>query len=252
MQFNSNSDSQDLISDVTFLLGGVDLNRYSLKDRTRNINSRQSMVWSSIFESYGGWLFMDDNTAGQSSNVTSGSNDGPFADQAIDNTHNGLFALPTGALTVIGVEIKYLNGTTWIPITMMTHEEFLRMGGDSAFPTAATPWAALVYGDVVRLLPAPNYSQSASLRVFFDQEMGYFASTETTAVPGFASPFHRMLSIGAALDFAIAKGLTAKIVTLTNLWNDYDSRMKAYYAKRYKARFPGRMDPGEDLVDEFS
>lgn len=251
MQLNSNADGQDLISDITFLLGGVDVNRYALKDRVRNINSRQSMVWSSIFESYGGWLFMDDNVAGTSGNVTSGSNDGPFADQALVSG-TGLYGLPTGALTVMGVEIKYANGTTWIPISMLTHEEFLRMGGDSAFPTAASPWAAIVYGDVVRLLPAPNYSQSASLRVFFDQEMGYFASTDTTKVPGFAAPFHRMLSVGSALDFAIAKGLTAKIVTLTNLWNDYDARMKAYYAKRYKARFPGRIDPGEDLVDEFS
>lgn len=251
MQFNSNTDSQDLISDTGFLLGGVDLNRYSLKDRTRNINERYRMVWSSIFQSYGGWLFMDNNTAGTAGNVTPGSNDGPFADQNIVSG-TGLYLLPTGALTVMGVEVKYLNATTWMPLKGLTHEEFLRMGGDAAFPTSSTEWAYVLFGDVIRLLPTPNYSQNLSLRVFFDQDIATFASTDTAKVPGFASPFHRMLSIGAALDFAIAKSLDKKIVTLTAQWNDYDSRLQNYYGSRYKERIPKRINPGEDLVEEFA
>lgn len=245
MQFNGNADNQDIISDITFLLSGIDTNEYTLRDRTRNVNERYRQVLSMIFESYGGWLFMDDNVSG-----TTGSGDVPFADQNI-SANQAYYALPAGTITVIGVEIKYFAATTWIQMTPLSYEEFLRQGGDAAFPTAATPWAYLLQGDVIRLLPMPNFSQNASLRVFFDQDVATFASTDTTKVPGFASPFHRMLSVGAALDFANARGLP-KVALLQNLWNDYEKRLREFYSSRYKSRYPMRIDPGEDLMDQFS
>lgn len=244
MQFNGNADGQDLISDITFLLGGVDINRYLIKDRTRSINERQRMIWSSIFSAYGGWLFMDDNSSDTSTGL-------PYADQTI-TASQGLYQLPTTALTIIGAEIKYQNATTLFKLKGLTHEEFLSAGGDATFPTPSTPWAYLPQGDVMRLLPAPNYTQAASLRIYFDAEFLIFTSSDTTKIPGFASVFHRMLSVGASLDYAQAKGLKDKIVTLSNLWNDYDNRLRHFYSERYKERVPHRINPGEDLVEEFS
>lgn len=244
MQINP-GDGSGIIDDISFLLGnGINLSNYSIQDRIRNINLRASMVWSSIFESYGGWLFMDDNTSDNSSGL-------PYADQAI-SANQGLYQLPSTALTVIGVEIKYVNGTTWIPMRPLTHEQFLDAGGDAAFPTSSTPWAYMAQGDILRLLPAANYTQSASLRVFFDAEMQLFLITDTSKTPGFASPFHRMLSVGAALDYAESHGMTSEITTLSNKWNDLDKRLRNFYSNRFKAMLPHRITPGEDLVDEFS
>lgn len=244
MQFNSESNNQDIISDITFLLSGIDTNEYSLNDRTRAVNLRNYQVWSMIFESYGGWLFMDSNIAG-----TTGTGDVPYADQTV-TANQPFYVLPTGALAVTGVEIKYTGASSWIPITPMSHEEFLSRGGDATFPTASTPWAYLLQGNILRLLPMPNYTQAASLRVFFDPDIYIFVPSDTTKTPGFAAPFHRMLSVGGALDFGLVRGLP-KAMTLQALWTDYETRLRRYYANRYKAYNPDQIKPGEDLVQEF-
>ena len=252
MQYSDTSGLQGIIQDIDFRLG-TDSTQYSVADKTRNVNARYSEVWTMIFQAYGGWTFMDDNIAGVTGNVTVGSNDGPYADQDIVSG-TGLYALPTGTLTVKGVSVKQPNNGTWgIPLVALSYDEFIQKGGDAFFQTSTgVPWAYMLQGDVVRLLPAPNYSQSVSLRVWFDQDISNFAVGDTTKVPGFASPFHNMLSIGAALDYAIANTLQKKAANLASLWTAKAGQLASFYEKRWKNRWPGKISPQRDLVDEFS
>lgn len=239
MVYSDTSGLQGIIQDITFFLG-VDLNNYKIEDRTRNVNGRFGMVWEMIFESYGGWRWQDDN-----------ANANPYGDQDIVSG-TGTGALPSGALTVRGVQLKDSSGV-YHPITCITEEEYLERGGDAVWNgVTGFPSFMLVYEDTWKLLPTPNYTQTQSLRVYFDRDISSFATTDTTKVPGFASPFHRMLSIGAALDYAIARNLTNKQVSLQQLWNDYEQRLRSFYSKRYLARFPARINPGEDLMVDFS
>lgn len=243
MVFSDTSNLTGIVEDITFLLG-LDTNAFSLKDRTRCVNERYRAILQTIFECSGGWKFMDDNTSDASTGV-------PYADQTI-TSGTGLYVLPTGSLTIDGVEIKN-SGGTWERLTPISHEDFLNMGGDALFNSNSTPRYYMLQGDVLRLLSTPNYTQAASLRIFFSQDISTFAYTDTTKVPGFAVMFHRMLSVGAALDYAMTRaGMESKAANLSNVWNDYMFRLREFYSKRFKDMSPGRIRPAYDLVNDFS
>lgn len=237
MVFSDTTTNQGIVQDITFLLG-VDINAYPIQDRTRNINSRYSMVWSMIFESYGGWQFIDDNTSDDTTGVS-------YTDTNLVSG-TGLYALPSSALTVNGVEV--LINSTWKRLKATTSEQLMDAGGDSIFGTNSTPAYYMIQGDVIRLLPIPNTSTTSGLRVYFDQDVSTFVYTDTTKDPGFASPFHRMLSVGAALDYAIARGIN-KRADLQNLWNDYEIRLRKFYSKRWKDRQPAKINKGRTVLN---
>lgn len=243
MQFNSDADSQDIVSDISFLTG-VDTTKFTLKNRTLAVNGALGIAWQIIFESYGGWKFMDDNQ----SDATTGL---PYADQTI-TSGTGLYLLPTGTLTVDGVEFKPSASAPMQRLLPLTHEEFLQRGGDAAFPSNAVPLYYLIQGDVLRLLSTPNFTLASALRIFFSKAMTNFASTDTTAAPGFAGIFHRYLSISAAYDWVSMRGPKEKAPVLLNLKQDYEKRMRDFYSKRFKDRFPHRINAGPDIVEQFS
>lgn len=238
MQFSDTSNSLGLIQDISFLLG-VDLNNYLIADRTRNVNERYRMVWMMIFEAYGGWKWQDDNA-----NAT------PYTDvNVVSGTAIG--SLPTGTLTIREAQLKDAN-IVYHRLQCITEQEYFDLGGDSVWNgITGFPIYLLPYEDTWKLIPAPNYSLSSALRIYFDADISAFVSSDTTKVPGFASPFHRMLSIGAALDYALSRKMQDKVSYLQNLWNDYEKRLRDFYSKRYVARYPGRLGSGEDLVEAF-
>lgn len=246
MEFNP-GDGTGIVDDVLSRLGsGINLSNYPIAAITRSVNSRKDLIWSIIFDKYAGFLFLDKNK-----NSSTPSDTLPYADLNI-TSGTPLIFLPDAALSVNGAEIKYQNSTTFMPLPLLTFEEFLKMGGDGRFPGTGAPSYALPYGNVVRLVQTPNYSQASSLRVFFDEGLGDFLSSDTTKAPGFASPFHVMLAIGAAIDYAESHpGMEAKAVVLGRAWDKWEMRLGSYYANRYKARLPKRIYPGEDLVEEF-
>lgn len=243
MVFSDTTNKQGIVEDITFLLG-IDINGYPLADRTRNVNERFRVVWQMIFESYGGWRYMDDNVSDATSGV-------PYADQTL-TSGTGLYSLPSGSLTIDSVQIKTSSGGTWNRLRPVSDEEFLRRGADGAFSSDGTPWGYMLQGDILRLLPTPNYTLASAMRIYFNQGISTFVATDTTKTPGFASPFHRMLSVGAALDYAIARGLGEKKAELKNLWDDYEARLKAFYSKRWRDVAPPRIGGRRDLMREFT
>lgn len=242
MQFSDTTNKLGIVEDIDFYID-TDSTQYTLANKTRNINERFRLIWTIIFESYGGWLFMDDN----SSDATTGV---PYADQTL-TSGTGLYLLPTGTLTVRGVSILDSNGNR-TKLRPITHDEYMQRG-EAYFNSSGTPQYYLLQGDVIRLLNTPNYTKTSDgLRVHFDAGVSAFAASDTTKTPGFASPFHRMLSLGAAIDYAVANNMTKKISTLQPQWNDYEMRLRSFYAKRLVERTPTRIPPMEDLVQEFS
>jgi hypothetical protein len=239
MQFNDSSTKLGLIQDITFLTG-VDTNKYPIADRTRNINSWNSHVWTWIFEAYGGWQFDDDNSSAPTTM--------PFGTVTLVSG-TSTYGLPTGTLTIRKVDILQSDGSTWRPLDPLPLE-MIGVGEGEFLKTSGTPRYYRPVGDVVKLYPAPNYNGTNYLKVFFDRDMLAFDAADTTEVPGFASPFHRILSVGASLDYAIANGVNAKIISLTNLVNDYEKRLKKFYAKRFLDNFPTRIRV-HDSVQEY-
>jgi len=245
MQVSDTTGKQGLVQDIAFWLGnGIDLNNYSLADRIRNMNFRLDLIWTMIFEAYGGWKFMPDDISDTTTGV-------PYSDQTI-TSGTGLYGIPSAAITVDGVFMKSASTANWKKLIPLTYEQFIDMGGDGAFPSTGVPNYYLLQGDIIRLLPIPNFTLSTALRVYFDQNMTLFTTSDTTTVPGFNRNFHRMLSIGAALDYAMSHGLTDKVNYLSALWLDYERRLKLFYSKRYKELFPHNIGGGKDLMEEFA
>jgi len=237
MVFNDTTTKLGLIQDITFLTN-VDLNKYPIADRTRNINSWNSKVWTWIFSSYGGWLFDDAATAdslpASTINIVSGT---------------AAYALPTDTLTIRKVDVLQSDGTSWINLRPLPLE-MIRQAEGAFLSAGGTPQYYRPIGDIVKLYPKPNYSGANYLKVFYDRKMTAFAADDTTDVPGFASIFHRILSIGAALDYAIANGVTNKIVSLSNQTLDYEIRIKKFYVKRWKDNYPPKLRVS-DSVEEY-
>lgn len=248
--FSDDSGKQGIIEDITFLLAGTTIVDYPLADRTRNVNLRQSLVWHTIFEAYGGWLFMDDSQSDATTGV-------PYADTNLVNG-TGLYVLPTSSIVISSAWMKATSGSTFNSLIPMTPEEYTQRGGESAFAATGIPTYYMLQGDIIRLLPAPNFTLSSALRVYFEKDFTAFTVADTTKTPGFAGPFHRALSIGAALDYALVykKDLAANLASLwTDLMGIPDERIVGriarFYAKRFKERFPSRIKAGEDLADEY-
>ena len=68
--------------------------------------------------------------------------------------------------------------------------------------------------------------------MYFDREVDEFASSDTTQEPGIAEPFHRIISLGAAYDFALAKGLQ----NVNLLRGEIEALLRdlaAYYSSRH-------------------
>lgn len=168
MQFNSETNNKDLISDITFLLGNIGTSEYSLKDRARNMDERFRQVWQWIFASYGGWQFVDDNTSDISTfpyaevNITSGT---------------AVYVLPSGTLTIHGVEVKDSNSVFHV-VRPTTYEEIREVEGvDDFMSTDGTPQWYVPHGDVLEFFPAPNFTVTNGIRVYFDRDIATFAPT---------------------------------------------------------------------------
>lgn len=235
MVFSDTSTKLGLIQDITFLTN-VDLNKYPIADRTRNVNSWSAKIWTWIFAVYGGWQFDDAATPGSLPASTI---------NLVSGTAN--YALPSDILTVRKIEVLQSDGETWKRLAPLPLE---RIGNEGEFlSTNGTPFYYRLTGEVTKLYPAPNYSGDNYLKVFFDRGMTAFAADNTTETPGFASIFHRALSTGASLDYAVANGVTSKIVTLGNEMKDYESRIKNFYRKRFIDNYPPQMRVNDNLKE---
>lgn len=230
MKFNDVTNRQGIIQDISFWTG-VDTNKYPVADRTRNVNEWNKKVWSWIFECYGGWQFDDDNNS-STTDLPKG------AITLVQDTAE--YPLPSTALTINKVDIINSDGSTQTSLTPLPIEMIGTAEGEF-LKTSGTPIYYRLVGDVIKLYPKPSYSGTNYLLVFFDRGMVEFAVTDTNSVPGFASPFHRVLPIGASLDYVTVNGTATKINALTNSVNDYEKRIKKFYTKRFKDNYPARL-----------
>mgnify|MGYP001571696632 CR=1 FL=1 len=197
MIFNGETNELDLVHDVRYLCGLLsdDTIRYPLKDITRNCNFAVDKVVSLIFRSDSRWQWDDINNTDLpigTTNLVSGQ-----VDYAIATTH----------LKIHKVRIKDSSGN-WVSLTSVDRGE-LTDGQLTA--TAGDPKRYDKVGNSIYLYPTPNYSSSNGLEVQFQRGGSYFIYTDTTKEPGFASQFHRLISLYAALDYCETNQIIGKV-----------------------------------------
>jgi hypothetical protein len=79
----------------------------------------------------------------------------------------------------------------------------------------------------------PNYSIDNGLKIYFSRGASYFASTDTTKSPGFASSFHKFVPLHMKTNYAIDRQMPiAK--NLFDLLSTEEQSIRDFYSNRSK------------------
>lgn len=229
MQFSDTTNSNGLLQDVNFLVG-TDATSYPNADKARCINQWYYKVIAWILESDTNWEWDDTNY----SNL-------PRATATLVNAQQD-YALPQAAasgsndttfLQLLRVEVLDV-GSIWHKLEPISDLEIDQALGEFAKTNGLPRWYR-VWANSIFLYPAPDngvsVTLSGGLRVYFQRTMDEFTATDTTQLPGFAANFHRILSLGAAYDYSIAKGLP-QANALRNEIEVFKKELQTFYGQK--------------------
>lgn len=190
MVFSDSSGLTGLVEDIDFICT-TDSTSYPLKDKARNINRHYYVAITDILKSNGRFQFDDSNLTSLPVSTT---------DMVASQQD---YTIPTGLLKLLAVEVKD-NGGNWVRLKEIDKRDL-----NSITDFENTPGMPKYYdvsGNTVMLYPAPSAASTtltAGLKMHYQREVDHFASTDTTQEPGFAEPFHRILSLGASYDYLV-------------------------------------------------
>lgn len=176
-------------SDINFLCGSTSAT-YPDADKIRNINIAYQDVARTIWESAGGWQFDDSNATTL-----------PIARTTMVHSQQD-YSLPTDAQKVEEVVVKDSAGN-WNKLRPFDIHD-INIAPEEYLETAGLPLYYDTIGRSVMLYPKPSsaYCTLASgLGVYVNRDVTEFSVTASSETPGFATPFHRILSYAVALDF---------------------------------------------------
>ncbi|MFA5185358.1 MAG: hypothetical protein WC551_02635 [Patescibacteria group bacterium] len=224
MQFSDTSTLTGIIQSVEDLTnlgdGAISGNTTQQKKFARHANTASRKIWSWIFETYGGWQYDDSNQTDlpqAATNLVAGTNKYP---------------LPSDALTVQRVEVKDPNGN-YVKLEPIAIEN-VGDGLENLAAQTGTPTGYRMIGTTVEILPNPSYSSTNGFKVYFDRDIVAFASTDTTKEPGFASPYHNAVAVGAALEWMrVKQPSNPVIIHLKEEWGRYERDIRDFYSKRF-------------------
>lgn len=240
MKFNDlGSDKQGIVPDTYFLLFGDSSDHsadYPLADLARNANRWYDKVTIKILQADKRFEWDDTNKT-----------DLPIAKINIVSGQNDYGVSAATYLKVSRVEARDSQGNRILLDRFTLDDVTGRAFGDMQ-AESGTPSAYMLRGSSLFFDKTPNYSYTEGLRVFYQRNVDYFASTDTTKVPGFAEPFHRLLSLGAALEYAVAKGMKDKQASLRADIASMEQDLVNFYATRNDSKVSlrtSRSDYGE-------
>lgn len=189
MQFSESTYQQGLVEDARFLVG-ANSTTYPIADLTRNINRR--------WEEAKNYLYLTDGTW-QSAETT-------YSQNLVSGTQG--YTIPRTHIKIMRVEILTADGSSKRLEAFDKSEiknslrDFENVDGEPRFYEMT--------GNTMNLYPAPNYASTNGLTWWYQGVPDYFATTDTTDTPDIIQTVDRYLSVGAALDYAIAKVLANK------------------------------------------
>jgi len=179
----------NLKSDIDFLCGSTSAT-YPDVDKVRNMNIAYLDVATVIWESDGSWHFDDSNNT-----------DSALAYKTLAHT-SATYLIPTTALQIKGVEIQNSTGS-WTKLKTLIYED-LHVSPEEYLSTLGIPTHYQLEGNEIRLYPTPSSASvtlASGMLVRLNRAVTEIPLTASTYTPGFASPFHRILSLAASLDF---------------------------------------------------
>lgn len=169
---------------------------YPASNMLIEINSAYNRVVSLIMESDNRWQWDDTNQT-----------DLPIATSSIITGQQD-YSLSTSHLTIDRVELKDTSGN-WTKLDPIDQHDVV---GESLIshlgPGTGIPIQYDKLGNSVFLYPIPNYTQVASLKLYFTRGPALFSSTDVstgTKQPGFNSLFHELIPLWVIYNYYITK-----------------------------------------------
>ena len=160
------------------------------------INNAYERVASLIMQCDGRWEWDDANNT-----------DFPIATTTITSAQQD-YSLAVTHLKIIRIEVKDSNGI-WTQLSPLDQSDYAGQAQAEFLKGGGIPVYYDLVGSSVFLYPSPNYTQAASLKIFFQRGAAVYTSAEVTTgtkVPGFNSLYHELIPLHASHDYAIAKG----------------------------------------------
>jgi len=226
MQFNPTDKANSLIGDIDFLLFGdsESLNtKYSLTDRTRNINIAYDEATSIMYRADPLYKWDDTSNADipiATLDLTAGQDHYDLLDSA-QILHRVRIQNSEGKFdTLIPVERRDLSDEDLATTNTGNPEKYYKMGG------------------VIFPVPVPNYGATSGVEVEFQRAGTHFVITDEENSPGFNPQFHQYLSVSASLRYAISNGMKEKVVVLTQQKQQIADAMREFYERRSKDKKP--------------
>ena len=220
--FNSTNKENSLYHDCLSLLGlsTSDTTSYPIADFTRSANEAYKLTNQLIWQNTGEWEFDDSNYTTL-----------PDATRDLVASQKD-YQIPSYAQKIDRLEVMDSSGDYQVVVQFdksMNSDAMTEL-----YSTTGLPEYYDLVGRSIVLYPTPdatNCTLTAGLKLYFTRDIDKFDVTDTTREPGFDKDFHRMISLGAAIDWALPKGLNV----LGGLQNQM-SNMKENLAKFYGSR----------------
>ena len=191
------------------------------------INKAMSRATSLIIGADGRWQYDDTNQT-----------DLPIATTALVSGQQD-YAITTGHLRITRVEIKNTSGR-WSVLRPRDQDDDTFTALSEVSTVTGMPTQYDVLGNSIFLTQPPNYSQAASLKLYFQRGPSEFTSAEVstgTKTPGFNSLYHGLISAWVAYEYATENGKANANLFLAEVQR-LESAMVADYAKRNKDERP--------------
>lgn len=156
-----------------------------------DINVAMNRVWSLVNRTDEKWQVDDNNNI-----------DLPIATTATVSGQQD-YSLSISFLTIDRVEIMDLTGN-WTQLQQFDQSDLKNSSLTQFLKTPGTPTQYDVSGASVFLYPAPNYSQAASLKIYYTRGPVEFTSADVstgTKQPGFNSLFHDLVPLWVSYDY---------------------------------------------------
>lgn len=192
---------------------------YSLADITRNINNAYLDIMPKIWHAAAGWQYDDSNATTLPVGYTT----------IVHNQQD--YSLPTDAQRVERIEVKDSAGN----FNKLQQIDIHDVNAQAMSELLETPGMPLYYdlvGRSLMLYPTPSSSYctlASALAVYVNREPTLFTTASTTATPGFASSFHKILSYSAAIDFVQDKATQDRLVAMKAR---LEAGLVQFYSKR--------------------
>ena len=138
------------------------------------------------------------------------------------------YGIAVGHLKVLKVRIKDQQGN-WVSLDPINRRD---LTDSQLTATAGDPKRYDKVGNSLFLYPKPSYASSGGLEVQFQRGASYFATTDTTKTPGFATHFHRLVSLYAALDYCETNDFDKRAAKIRANIQTVEAELVQHYSSR--------------------